>query len=80
MPMNINESIEMMRRASNEIKQLRNVIDNLAPKAEAYDLLTKVVNGLAPGRSMGVSEDVAWMLDRRADELTKELAKPAVQE
>ncbi len=68
------EAIEMMRRASAEIKVLRSEVDRLAPKAEAYDSLRAVLN-LLPQRSQGYGEDVAWMLDKRVKELVEGLEK-----
>lgn len=70
------EAVEMMKRASAEIKALRGEIARLAPMAEAYEQLRTVL-GLLPKPSRGMGEDVAWMLDRRIAELT---APPAKEE
>lgn len=70
--MNSTEAIEMMRRASSEIKDLRRQIEHLAPKAAAYDNLA-VVLGLLPRPSVGMAEDVAWRLDKRVEELKAEM-------
>lgn len=67
------ELIEMGRRASSEIKQLRAANASLAPKADAYDTLRQVLD-MAPRRTGGMSEDVAWMIDRRVSELEAEEA------
>lgn len=67
--MNDKEAIEMMKRASEEIKSLRRTIDHLAPKADAYDAIRQMQD-LMPRRSQGMGEDVAWLLDRRIKELT----------
>ncbi len=64
------EAIQMMQRASAEIKSLRRRIDVLAPKAEAYDNMAALI-GLLPRPSQGMSEDIAWMFDRRVEELKK---------
>lgn len=66
--MHDNEAIEMMRRCSREIKGLREDIARLAPKADAYDKLSIVLN-LLPRQSIGAGEDVAWMLDRKVEEM-----------
>lgn len=66
--MNEREQIEMMRRASSEIKNLRGQIDRLAPKADAYDKLSQVL-ALLPQPSRGYGEDVAWLLDKRISEI-----------
>lgn len=66
--MNDQEAIQMMKRASGEIKSLRAQIAALAPKADAYDSL-KAVIGLLPRPSQGYGEDIAWMLDKRIEEI-----------
>lgn len=72
--MNNVEAIEMMNRCKNEILQLRGVINRLQPKAEAYDNLV-VVLGLLPRPSVGMGEDLVWVLDKRLKELTPEEPK-----
>lgn len=59
------EAIEMMGRCSNEIKMLRQQVASLAPKAAAYDVLALTINTMAPRQSVGMGEDVAWMLDNK---------------
>ena len=71
------EAIEMMKRASEEIKSLRRTIDQLAPKADAYDAIRQLQD-LMPRRSQGMSEDVAWLLDRRIKELQSQ-PKPTME-
>ncbi len=68
---NKREFIEMARRASAEIKSLRGQIAVLEPKAQAYDQLSTIL-GLMPRQSRGDGEDLAYMLDKRVAELTKE--------
>jgi hypothetical protein len=63
------EAIEMMNRCRREIVELRAVIDRLKPKADAYDNLTTVLR-LLPQPSVGMSEDVVWVLEKRIRELT----------
>lgn len=64
------EFIAMGRRASDEIKNLRARLDNLAPKAQAYDAINHILD-LLPQRSMGEGEDIAWRIDQRIAELTR---------
>lgn len=71
------EAIQMMTRASDEIKTLRRTIDQLAPKADAYDAIRQIQD-LMPRRSQGMSEDVAWLLDKRIRELQNE-PKPTTE-
>lgn len=63
------EAIEMMNRCKEEIRSLRSVIDRLKPKAEAYDNLATLLR-LLPQPSVGMGEDVVWILDKRIRELT----------
>lgn len=62
------EAIEMMNRCKDEIQTLRARIDRLQPKAEAYDNLVTVL-GLLPQKSVGMREDLVWILDKRIREL-----------
>lgn len=70
MPPTINnsEAIEMMARCKQEIQSLRAQIERLKPKADAYDNLA-IVLGLLPRQSMGMGEDLVWVLDKRMREL-----------
>jgi hypothetical protein len=63
------EAIEMMNRCKQEILAMRATIDRLRPKAEAYDNLV-VVLGLLPRASVGMGEDLVWIIDKRIRELT----------
>lgn len=62
------EAIDMMNRCKQEIISLRATIDRLKPKADAYDNLV-VVLGLLPRPSIGMGEDLVWVLDKRMREL-----------
>lgn len=66
--MNDKEAIEMMNRCKHEIMNLRAIIDRLKPKADAYDNLV-VVLGLLPRQSVGMGEDLVWVIDKRLREL-----------
>jgi hypothetical protein len=63
------EAVEMMNRCLAEIRSLRAVIEQLRPKADAYDNLAIVLN-LLPRPSTGASEDLTWILRKRIEELT----------
>ena len=65
------EFIEMARRASSEIKDLRARIASLEPKAHAYEQMSTVL-GLLPRQSGVYGEDLAYTLDKRVAELSKE--------
>lgn len=66
--MSIARAIDMLRRASDEIKSLRRQIDHLAPKAEAYDALVALI-GMFPRPPQGYGEDVVWRLEQAISEL-----------
>lgn len=70
------EAIEMMNRCKQEIIGMRATIDRLKPKADAYDNLV-VVLGLLPRPSIGVGEDLVWIIDQRIRELTPKPAENA---
>lgn len=62
------EAIQMMNRCKQEILSLRGVIARLEPKADAYDNLVRVLS-LLPQQSVGMGEDMVWILDKRIREL-----------
>jgi len=62
------EAIQMMNRCKQEILSLRAVIARLEPKADAYDNLVRVLR-LLPQPSVGMGEDMVWILDKRIREL-----------
>lgn len=66
--METKEALEMMNRCKQEIMSLRAQIDRLTPKADAYDKLA-IVLGLLPRQSVGMGEDLVWVLDKRMREL-----------
>lgn len=68
------EGIQMLQRCSEEIRMLRVQRDNLAPKAEAYDLINKIV-GLMPTQGRGYGEDILWKLEKRIAELQSIIVK-----
>lgn len=67
--MPIGEQLQMMRRARDDIKQLRAQIAQLQPKADAYDKLSVVLDLLPRVNRDISSQDIAWMLDKRIREL-----------
>lgn len=75
MSMNDQEALEMMKRCREEILQQRRIIDQLAPKAQAWDQMCKVLN-LLPQPSHGYGEDFAWRLEKRIAELKVAMTKP----
>lgn len=64
---------DMIHRSIEEITMLRGQIDALRPRAEAYDLITKILN-LQPAPSQGYGVDIVWQLKKQLAEL-----QPAVE-
>lgn len=65
------QQLEMMRRCSEEIKMLRRQIEQLAPKARAYDDMSAVIAMAYRPPSVGMAEDLAWRLDQDIAEIEK---------
>lgn len=61
---------QMMRRCAEEIKTLRRINAELAPKADAYDTLRQVLN-LLPQPSQGYGEDLVWRLEKAIQEIER---------
>lgn len=76
--MHDNQAIQMMQRCVEEITSLRGRLAIIEPKAEAYDLLSKVVGFVGDGGiSRGHGEDIVWRLKRQIEELTPQPADDA---
>lgn len=65
------EAKQMMQRCVEEIKTLRRINAELAPKAEAYDMLRQVLN-LLPQPSQGFGEDLVWRLEKAIKDIDEE--------
>lgn len=72
--MNDNDAIHMMKRCRDEIRQQRATIEHLAPKAQAWDQLCKVLN-LLPQPSQGYGEDLVWRLDEEIKAVSERMAR-----
>lgn len=71
------EAIEMMRRASAEIKGLRQRIEHLQPLADAYENMAALISVAIQPKSVGMGEDLVWRLDKRIREIEEQLAEAA---
>lgn len=67
-PFNDREAIEMMDRCIVAIESLRSQVDQLRPKAEAYDNIAAIL-GLLPKQSHPYGESLTWVLKKRIAEL-----------
>lgn len=73
--MNNLEAIEMMQRCKHELMALRREVDRLRPKAEAYESVAQIL-ALLPQQSVGMSEDLIWILDKRIREIEQLAVNP----
>lgn len=73
MGMPLKTQAQMLNRLGGEIKELQATVAALAPKAEAYDLLKKVL-GLVPGPSQGYGEDIHWVIRTELTKIEAEIA------
>lgn len=69
---------DMMLRCKDELVQQQRFIDNIRPKAEAYNLLTKIID-LIPGRPDSAGVDLVWRLEQRIKKLEDEILIPREQ-
>lgn len=69
------EFLNMARRSSEEIKALRAQVQFLTTKAQAYDCIAVVLGGLAQHQPP-MGEDLAALLDRRVQYLTRKEEPP----
>ena len=69
------EAIQMLQRCSEEISMLCAQRDALAPKAEAYDAIVRILS-LLPTQSRGYGEDLNWVIKKRIAELQSTMVKP----
>lgn len=77
--MNDKEAVDMMQRCKHDIIRLREEVDRLRPKAEAYDSVAQIL-ALLPQRSGMVGEDVVWTLDKRIREIEQAAVNPVAPE
>lgn len=63
------EAIDMMIRCVAELQTQRQVIDRLAPQAEAYELIRDISRAIIPKQSQGYGEDLIWRLKKKIEEL-----------
>lgn len=69
------EFLNMARRSIDEIKTLRAQVQLLAPKAQAFDCIAVILGGLVQPPSV-MGEDLAALLDRRVQYLTRKEEPP----
>jgi hypothetical protein len=63
------EAIEMMQRCIEEIQTQRMLVERLAPKAEAYEVIRDISRAMLPRTSQGYGEDLVWRLKKKIEEL-----------
>lgn len=62
------DTAEMIQRCIEEITGLQNRLAALAPRADAYEAITKILN-LLPQPSQGYGVDIVWQLRKELAEL-----------
>lgn len=62
------ETLMLLRRASEEIRQLRAHLARIEPKAEAYDNIAAILR-MMPKQSGGYGPDVLWEIEKHIAEL-----------
>jgi hypothetical protein len=72
------EAIDMMERCMGEITSLRREVDELRPKADAYDSIKQIL-GMMPSRSIGMGEDLVWRLKKRIEQTKDEMKRQDAQ-
>lgn len=78
MPMTNKDALLMLGVLREEILSLRAHIARLQPKAEAYELISKILHVTVKDQSGGEGEDVLWKIDtqrRKIEAEEKELAE-----
>lgn len=70
--------LQMMKRCKSEIESLRRANNELAPRAHAYETISKMMDVISPDKPQGHTEDIAWMLQKEIDAMEK--AKATTQE
>ncbi|RWR34988.1 hypothetical protein D2T29_00485 [Sinirhodobacter populi] len=68
-PQKLNEMAAAMEFAISEIESLRRINAELAPKADAYDLLRTVIIAGFPQPVQGYGEDAAWKLRKSIEKI-----------
>lgn len=68
----IADAAKALTRSVIEIKDLRCQLSLLRPKAEAYDMLYKVLN-LMPSAPQVFGDDVVWFIEKEIERLQHEL-------
>lgn len=68
--MSNNEAIQMLNRCKHEIIQMRETINQLRPKAEAYDNISTIIRIFFVHPSKGYGEDITWIIQKLIDEMT----------
>lgn len=66
------EEKDTLQRAINEIRDLRRTNEILSAKVEVMELFALVLNTKPNYPTQGMSEDIAWRMQKRVDEIDAE--------
>lgn len=72
------ETLQLLRVCREEIVALRRQVDELMPRAEAFESIRQVL-GMIPRASGGFSPDILWLLNKRIEEVQADSGKPEPQ-
>ncbi len=72
--MSIADDKDLLERAVLEIQQLRQANQIMGAKVEVMDLFALVLNTKPNYPSQGMTEDIAWKMQRRIDDMRQQIA------
>lgn len=61
------ETRELLARAHDEIRSLRNLVAELGPKADAYDTIAQLARLTAKEENRSMTVDVVWLISQALD-------------
>lgn len=74
-PEEVQRDIDMMLNAANEIKRLRAENEKMRLRLNMFDNMMTLFNNNPPECRNGCSEDIAWALDKRVEQLVQQRRK-----
>lgn len=63
-PTELEQAKRLLVEASHEIKNLRKDVEHYKPKAEAYDVLTRILKNIPDNQNQWATVDIARSIDR----------------
>lgn len=66
---NFDETIEVLEKAKHEILSLKNQINHLKYKADAYDNISSILRLIPFPNRQGMGEDIGWLIDQHISDM-----------